>query len=140
LTDLIDEGFYKGTIRNAYLSAFDDNEDELVMVFVVELIGDRAGGEEVTARHRCGGEYPDIAKNVAALLGLEWPHGLKEIASTIGQEVPIRIKHKSAGGGRVYVNAYIQAPRSGQKEISADTAKRLIDKLADEPGDEHIPF
>ena len=39
------EGYYTGTIRKAYLSAFDENEAELVMVFVVELKGDRAGGE-----------------------------------------------------------------------------------------------
>lgn len=137
----IAEGYYTGKIQNAYLSAFDENETELVMVFDVELQGDRAGGEMVIAKSRTKGDYPGIAVGVAAMLGLDWPGDLENIESAIGKDVPIRIKHKTADNGTVYVNAYIQTPRRNTpKPLTPDTAKRLIEELAGKPGGDDIPF
>ena len=140
MSNEIAEGYYTGKIQKAYLSAFDDTEAELVMVFVVELKGARAGGEEVTSRVRCGGNYPDIAKGVAELLGLAWPDGLKEIESTVGQDVPIRIKHKTANNGTVYVNAYIQTKRSGDTVLDAGKAIKMIRALSGKPAGDDVPF
>lgn len=130
----IPEGYYDGEIIGAWIEAHTQDELEAVLCFHVRL-GDES---EITCRHRTGGDYPQIAQDVAELLELDYPEGLHQIGSTAGKAVRVKVKHRQSGA-RTYVNGYIVTNKAGDRP-ETDQVARMIERLKAKTSDDNIPF
>ena len=132
---MIDEGIYDAKIVTAHIEVDDRNDGELSLVFGLIL----DGGAAVTARHRTGGKWGHIGRDVALSLGIEWPDGLERIADTAGAACRVKIKHNEGKNGQMYENAYIHLARD-LEPASSDQVKAGIKKLRQKETDDNIPF
>ena len=130
---MIEEGIYEAKIVNARVEVDEKLGGELSLAFNLLL----ENGSQVTARHRTGGEWGHIGRDVAESLGVKWPDGLETIHETAGKSCQVKIKHKEGRNGQTFENAYIHIARGNREPATEDQVKAGIAKLKK---DDNTPF